>query len=647
MPIIQKSKGLSLDRLLNDPMAMFGALGVLGAVVVTVWMVGGAPSQKEEDAGASFAAAPAGRAAAKAPVRSVGSSLGVAKLKGGSKAAAGSEGLKDAGGSASPEGDGFLRGTMAEIAASQKKADAKQAAAAAGRTPIPIEGTESGHVPGMAPDSTQWAAAGQAGFAPGPDRGNSSRSAASASAAPGGPMPPFGEAGAVALPSIAEGGALASASVGGPGRSSVVGGRPFLRGQTAGGAGPAAAGASQRRGAAGGLAGGNPGGGFAGGIGGGAGPGFSDTVSGGPGGSGPLAGAYGEASGHGASIGGGPRGGGSGSSSLGSGRGAQPASADGGTSGGSGPSEMVSSAPAAKKTELKDQAKKHLDEANTYRSSVVLPLAARQKSHSVKILGRLAQASAIINSLDAKLKTEQAHFAGVPDAKAALGRSRALIAVGPDSLKSRLASAQTDMQAGKLQVMAVPGSCGTSLANAVQGQDLMESSARRASNVRTQAGVGISMVDPEFESGVAALVGTPTEAARLSAAAARIKNDLGRVSQLLPDELVDNVGPPTVARGTLQQSIQDGYSRITQLGVTVSQRRLGYPETEARDTLDRNMADARRNAEDAVVAGNSLRGTSADTMMMLTSTSRSATFALADVCASYGRLRQLEGQAPK
>ncbi|TBR18671.1 hypothetical protein EPO15_15015, partial [bacterium] len=231
-----------MERLLNDPMALVGALGAMGALVVTVWMVAGSPGSKDkEDEGAAggFQTAPTKSAAAGAARAEVGSSLKVAKLKDPTAAKGGAgEGLKDAQGSASAGSDGTMYGTIAEIEASQKaKAaeDAKAADAAApqsggSKKPIPTEVAGEAHVPGSAPDSTRLAAMAKGNFGP---AGNLNNSDFAGGIAAGGGAP-SGSAGFAsgnpASPDLQEGGPLvASAKV--PGAALVGGSRQFVRGQ--------------------------------------------------------------------------------------------------------------------------------------------------------------------------------------------------------------------------------------------------------------------------------------------------------------------------------------------------------------------------------------------------------------------------------
>lgn len=685
MATIQNKKGMSLERLLNDPMAMFGALGVCGALVVVVWVVAGSSGPKDDEASTgSFVAAPSATAHAKVVVPA-GSSLGVAKFKAGARGATSAEVLKDAGGSASIGGHGILRGTMAEIEAGQKADAAKESSAGAetavAKKAIPVESDSGAHVPGMVPDSTQLAAAGKGSFGPTANLNNSGYSAGSgASATAGAPGTAASASAGATPPVLGEGGPLASVSV--PGRTTVVGARPFQRGQTAGGSGAAAGAASGPLRASGGLGAGG-GGGAAPSLAGGAGRDFGGTT-----GAASSSGGSASASGSGdyneraVSVGGGgPKAAGLGG--LSGGRGSELSSG-----GGSSSPAAARQTSVAKKTELKDQAKKHLDEANTYRESVVMPLAKREKGHSAVLAAKLGAASLILVALDHQLGVEQAFFRNAPAATKALADSRALISQGPDSLKARTASAKDDVLAGADIILSVPQGCnfkpiiqvsvfrpwirgnhpgydgkGIRVVEgqrgyfvledrvldlhgvATRGQDLLEGAARRASNVRAQAEAGVTMVGPEFDPAVEALAADPSAAQRLSSVAGRIKDDLGRVAALLPERVIETTGEASRTQGTLQAATRDGYSRISTLADKVGERRLGYPDGPERDALDRNMADARRNSTEALSSVNSLSGTSSDTMFVLTGASRSSTYALVDLCYSHDRLNEMVAKA--
>ncbi|TPW19678.1 MAG: hypothetical protein FD126_2445, partial [Elusimicrobia bacterium] len=177
-----KAKGFSFDRLLTDPMAMFGVLGGMGVLVVGVWMVAGSPGAKDEDGpDGGFQAAPTKSAAgAHAAGAEVGSSLKVAKLKTpGAARPETAEALKDSHASASAGSDGLLHGTLAEIEASQKDktletAKVSDVAQNAGtKKPIPVEAAGGAHVPGAAPDSTKLAALPKGNFGPSTNLNNS------------------------------------------------------------------------------------------------------------------------------------------------------------------------------------------------------------------------------------------------------------------------------------------------------------------------------------------------------------------------------------------------------------------------------------------------------------------------------------------
>ncbi|MBI5597042.1 MAG: hypothetical protein HY928_13195 [Elusimicrobia bacterium] len=685
MQTLQKPKGFSLDRLLNDPVAMFGALGAMGALVLTVWFVAGRNAPRDEEAsGGGFAAHSAG--AAKPAAAVAGSNLGVAKLKGKASAGALPEVLKDAGSSASASADGTVTGTMAEIAAAQKAEDEKAAGeAAAKRKAIPVESSGRGHVPGMAVDSTKLAAAGQGGFgAPGGLSNSDFSAAAGGAASAAAPAGSGGSApvldGRVAPASeLGEGGPLASAAAGG-GRQAVAGSRPFARSQTAGGNGPAASAASARR-ATGGIAGG----GTAGLPLGAGGPGFSDgsatfsrpASGGGTSAESAMAGGGSERM---ASAGGGAP---AFAGGVGSGRGALA------LSGGEGASESSAKATTvASKKELTDQAAKHLETAQSYRGSVVLPLAKREKSNALFLEGRLIAASAILGSLDRQLAIEQGVFKASPAAKEALANSRAMINGGKDSLKARVDSSAADMAAGAVSIMSIPDKCDfrpilkenvfhawnpfnhpgykgrmvvvdgqrgyyteeeTTLdlhGVATKGQDLLEGAARRASNVSKESASGIRLVDPEFGPAIDALkVPDPKGAARLASVAGRIKDDLGRVSSVLPDQVTDSVSIGTQAQGDLQKSTEKGYGDVQGLARKVGERRLGYPDSTERDALDRSMGNATRASGQALSAVNSLQGTGADSMFVLTEASRASTYAMIDLCHSHDHLKALAGKA--
>ena len=272
----QKAKGFSLDRFLTDPLAMFGALGAMGALVVGVWIVAGPSTAKDEDGpDGGFSAAPT-KSAVSARAAEVGSSLKVAKLKTpGAARGEASEVLKDAHGSASAGSDGFLRGTISEIEAAEKAktAEAEKAPEAAApqsggnKKPIPIEAAGGAHVPGSAPDSTKLAALPKGTFGPAANLGNADF-AGGVGTGGGAPASTGFEAGNPGSPDLGEGGPLVAANLTLPGKAAVAGSRQFLRGQ-AGAAGPAAAGAAQR--ATGGV---GAGGGAVGSAASGAGPDF-------------------------------------------------------------------------------------------------------------------------------------------------------------------------------------------------------------------------------------------------------------------------------------------------------------------------------------------------------------------------------------
>lgn len=685
MQTLQKPKGFSLDRFLNDPVAMVGTVGAMGAVVLTVWFVAGRNAPRdEESAGGGFAMHGASSASAKKEAAVAGSNLGVAKLRGKVSAGVLPESLKDAGGSASASADGTMTGTMAEIEAAQKAAAEKKDAegAAAKKRDIPVESVSRGHVPGMAVDSTKLAAAGQGGFGAPGSLNNSDFSAAAggaaAAAAPAG-SPPALDGSSAPAPDLGEGGPLLASASGG-GRQAVSGSRQFLRGQTAGGNGPAAVGASARR-----ATGGITGGGTAGLPAGAGGPGFADgSANFSRPGSGSAASAEAAYSGGGAermaSAGGGApafAGGG-----VGSGRGALS------SSGAEGAQSSQKSTSMASKKELNDQSAKHRDTAQSYRGAVVVPLAQREKANAVFFEGKLAAASAILGSLDRQLAVEQGVFKASPAAKEALANSRAMINGGPESLKARVDSAKRDMAAGAVSIMQIPDKCDfrpilkenvfhewnpfnhpgykggmvvvggkrgyyteeqTTLdlnGVATKGQDLLEGAARRASNVNREAAAGIRLVDPEFDPAIESLrKPDPKGAARLASVAGRIKDDLARVSNLLPDQVADTATVGTQAQGKIQSATKEGYANVQGLAQTVADRRLGYPDGSARDALDRNMANASRSSGEALSAVNSLSGTGADSMFVLTSASRAATYTMIDLCYSSDRLKDLAGKA--
>lgn len=582
-----KPKGFSVDRLLNDPMAMFGALGAMGVLVVGVWIAVGSPGTKDEDGpDGGFQAAPTKSAAGRAAAAVVGSSLKVAKLKTpGAARAEGAEGLKDAQGSASAGSDGFLHGTLAEIEAAEKAKKtvetapvADAASPQASKKPIPVEVAGGAHVPGAAPDSTRLAAMAKGNFGPSSNLNNSDFAGGIGTGGGAGAAPASTsfEAGAPANPELGEGGPLLAANPAVPGKASVGGSRQFLRGQTVGAGVPAGAagapGAARR--ASGGLGAGAGGttGSLSGGLG-------SDFASGGtsfsPGGagggsaSGGSASASAEASGgdRPAAVGGGaPKAAGM----SGMGGGAKNNLADG--AGGSFAKSSSAKAPAAaSKTELSDQAKKHFALAERYRSGVVIPLTQREQRHAATTVAKLGQASGVLASLDRQLGVELAFFAGYPAALAPLSGSRALIATGGSSLKRRLDSAQAEMTEGSARVEWVPQNCdfrpivydkvwnpwngdqedwqwrrnhrGDPLTLkdgrpghwedvprhldingvATSGQDLLEGAARRAANVRQEALAGVRMVDAEFNPAIQVV------AAANAAAGARLNSVAGRI----------------------------------------------------------------------------------------------------------------------
>lgn len=702
-----KPKGFSVDRLLNDPMAMFGALGAMGVLVVGAWLVAGSPGTKDEDGpDGGFQAAPTKSAAGRSAAAAVGSSLKVAKLKTpGAAGAAGAESLKDAHGSASAGSDGFLHGTLAEIEAAEKAkkgvetAKVEDAAAPqAARKPIPVEASGGAHVPGAAPDSTKLAALAKGNFGPSTNLSNSDFAGGVGTGGGAGAAPASTsfEAGAPANPELGEGGPLLAANLAVPGKASVGGSRQFLRGQTVGaGASPAAAGAAgAARRASGGLGAGA--GGTTGSLSGGMG---SDFASGGtsfsPGGSGGGSSSGGSASAGASgddrpvSVGGGaPKAAGMG----GMGGGVKNSLAEGG-----GPFAKSSSAKApaaASKTELGDQAKKHFALAERYRSGVVIPLTQREQRHAATTVAKLGQASGILAALDRQLGVELAFFAGYPAALTPLSGSRALIATGGSSLKRRLDSAQADMTEGSARVEWVPQNCdfrpivydkvwnpwngdqedwqwrrnhrGEPLTLkdgrpghwedvprhldingvATSGQDLLEGAARRAANVRQEALAGVRMVDAEFNPAIQAVAAANAAAgARLNSVAGRIKDDLNRVAGYLPERVTETVAAEAANQGKLQQAALRGHEDVKDLTITVNERRLGYPDGPARDALDRNMADASRSSGEALGAVNTLAGTSSDTMFALTEAARGATSALQSLCYSRDRLNDLSAKA--
>lgn len=681
-----KPKGFSVERLLNDPMAMFGALGGMGALVVTVWMVAGSPSTKDEDGVAGgFQSAPTKSAASGKSVGEVGSSLKVAKLKDPTAGkGVGGEGLKDAHGSASAGSDGFLRGTLSEIEAAEKAkaADAAKSIettavqATAGKKSIPTEvAGGGGHVPGSAPDSTKLAAMAKGNFGSAPNLNNSDF--AGGVGAGGGASGSAGfAAGSPTSPDLGESGPLVAGNMTVPGKASVGGSRQFARGQAgSSGAGPAGAGAVRR------AAGGIGAGGASGGAASGAGPDFSSGgTSFSPGGSSGGGSSNGSSSASADALpaagGGAPKtGGGGGAPGMGL-RGATGQASDNLQGG------QKRSVTQATKTELKEQARKHYEAAQTYRTGVVVPLTQRETRHATVLGVKLAAASTILKSLDGQLKTEQNFFRSYPAALGPLANSRALIANGAESLKGRIDSAATEMKEGAERVAWVPDKCNFHptvhdkvfhegfrwgkpqvVENgqhgwyedrprqidingvATSGQDMLESAARRAANVRQESGAGIKMVDPEFNPAIQTVTAANAAAgARLAAIAARIKDDLKRVAAQLPEHVNETVAAESSNQGKLQASAMRGHEDIKALANTVNERRLGYPDGTARDRLDRNMADASRDSGEALGASNALTGTSSDTMFVLTEASRGATSALQSLCYSGDRLTELSAK---
>lgn len=692
----KKTKGFSVERLLNDPMAMFGALGVMGALVVTVWVAAGSGQAKEEDAGgaSSFQGAASRAGVSAKPAREVGSSLKVAKLKGaGSARAAGEESLRDSHGSASAGSDGILRGTLADIEASEKAkaADAAKAvqapASGAGKKAIPVETAGGAHVPGAAPDSTKLAAIGKSNFGPAGSLSNTDFAGGIGTGGGAAPVAAFAE-GNPAAPELGEGGPLIAAHASAPGKATVGGSRQFQRGTAGASAGPAGAGAARRA---------------AGGIGAGAGGGAAGSTSG-PGtdfSAGGTAFAPGGA-------GGGSSGGSSASAEAhelvaSAGGGAPKAPGAGGTAGLRGglgsdaPSSGASSQRSvsqAGKTELKQQARKHYDLAQSYRSGVVIPLTQREMRHAAAMAAKLQQASGILGALDRQLGVEANFFKGYPAAVGPLANTRALIAGGGESLKRRVDSARADMIEGGERVEWVPDKCdfkptvhdkvwnawngdqedwqwrrgnkGQPLTVhngqngywedvprqidihgvATSGQDLLEGAARRAANVRQESEAGIKMVDPEFNPAIEAVSAANAAAgARLNSVAGRVKDDLRRVAALLPERVNETVAAEAANQGKLQQAALRGHEDIKALARTVNERRLGYPDGVARDQLDRNMADAARTSGEALGAVNALSGNSSDTMFVLTESARGATSALQSLCYSRDRLTDLAAKA--
>lgn len=684
MQTLQKPKGFSIDRLLNDPVAMVGTLGAMGALVLTVWFAAGRTAPRDEESAGGGFASPSSPVAKK-EAAPTGSNLGVAKLKGKASAGVLPEALKDAGGAASASADGALTGTLAEIEAAQKAAGEKKAPedAAAKKRDIPVESAARGHVPGMAMDSTKLAAAGAGGFGGAGSRANADFSAASGAGAPAaGPAgsAPVLDGRVAAAPDLGDGGPLVASAAQGA-RQSVAGGRPFLRGQTAGGNGPAAAGASSARRATGGISGG----GTAGLPSGAGGPGFSDgSANFSRPGSGSSSSAEAAMAGGGAermaSAGGGApafAGGG-----VGAGRGALA------STGADGAQSSAKSASMASKKELNDQSAKHLDTAQSYRGSVVVPLAQREKANALFLETRLSAASAVLGSLDRQLAIEQGVFKASPAAKEALANSRVMVNGGPDSLKARVDSAKRDMAAGAVSIMQIPEKCDfrpilkenvfhewnpfnhpgykgsmvvvdgkrgyyteeettLDLHNvATKGQDLLEGAARRAANVNREATAGIRLVDPEFDPAIESLQkADPKGAARLASVAGRIKDDLARVSALIPDQVTDSVSIGSQKQGEIQGATRKGYGDVRTLAQTVADRRLSYPDGTERDALDRNMANASRTAGEALSAVNSLSGTGADSMFVLTAASRASTYTMIDLCYSSDRLKEMAGKA--
>ncbi|MDE2291290.1 MAG: hypothetical protein KGL53_04340, partial [Elusimicrobia bacterium] len=345
----------------------------------------------------------------------------------------------------------------------------------------------------------------------------------------------------------------------------------------------------------------------------------------------------------------------------------------GGLSAGGASSADAAYAPAqATRSGLNQQAADHLSAAQSYRSTVVMRLVSAEKGNVQAMSSNMKRASSILGGLDSTLASESRAFSGDPEAQAALDKARSLIAGGGDSLKPRIDSSVSDLSDGIARAGgAIPSNCdfhpvvqqqvrtvwgGVQTVSkriditgvATSGQDLIEGAARRASNVRTQAQAGATMVDPTFGPAIADLQAQKDAqgAARLSADASRIKSDLGQVSGLLPDRVAQNV---SVGAGGGQTSIPDsaqaGYVQIRSLTSKVDQNRLAYAAGPARDALVSDMSGATSNSRDALAQANALSGGPSDSIFALTSSARSSTYALDNLCDSYTQLKSLASQA--